>query len=232
MVDVPVGDVGEIVELVGLLSDAGCTGAADGFVGFDKVEVLGCTCEGAEGLADVDCGVGESGTVEVAPTGVLAACMLPVIPAGERLNWLVPERPATVAPTDTSAVTPLPASAETRLGIRGIAVCSCAVYGPERKAATSACSKAFCAPGFGSALDSASIADSALTAIAFTDGNTARCPAMTSDAVAMLVARAARPFIVESAAEKTAPLLLDTKPDEMEVRLLANVVIVSAKLFQ
>ncbi|MCA0443965.1 MULTISPECIES: hypothetical protein [Corynebacterium] len=55
---------------------------------------------------------------------------------------------------------------------------------------------------------------------------------MTSDAVAMLVARAARPFIVESAAEKTAPLLLDTKPDEMEVRLLANVVIVSAKLFQ
>ena len=86
MVDVPVGDVGEIVELVGLLSDAGCTGAADGFVGFDKVEVLGCTCEGAEGLADVDCGVGESGTVEVAPTGVLAACMLPVIPAGERPN--------------------------------------------------------------------------------------------------------------------------------------------------
>ena len=81
-------------------------------------------------------------------------------------------------------------------------------------------------------MDSASIADSALTAIAFTDGKTARCPAMTSDAVAMLVARAARPFIVESAAEKTAPLLLDTKPDEMEVRLLANVVIVSAKLFQ
>ena len=41
MDDVPGGEVGEIVELVGLLGDAGCTGVADGFVGLDKVEVLG-----------------------------------------------------------------------------------------------------------------------------------------------------------------------------------------------
>ena len=41
MADVPVGDVDEIVELVGLPGDAECTGVADGLVGLDKVEVLG-----------------------------------------------------------------------------------------------------------------------------------------------------------------------------------------------
>lgn len=81
-------------------------------------------------------------------------------------------------------------------------------------------------------MDSAAIADSVLIAIALTPGSVSRWPFITSEAVAMLVARAASPFIVALAAMKASPVLLDIRLDETEAKSLARVFMELANFVQ